>query len=116
MAGSTGDYRSAAIDFVKALANRDYDAAYALTSRNYQRRTTLSAMRKGFETIVPTDWGPMGEIGAGQTMEEWPGKQVDDAGWVYVSVGGDMYSEAVTVVVAREDGALKVREADFGRP
>ena len=116
MAGSTGDYSTAAVDFVKALAGREYEAAYAMTSGDYQRRTTLSAMREGFETIVPTDWGPMGAIDVGQTMEEWPGKQVDDAGWVYVSVGGDIYSEAVTIVVAREDGALKVREAEFGRP
>ena len=33
-----------------------------------------------------------------------------------MSVGGDVYSEAVTVVVTREEGGLKVRAVEFGRP
>jgi hypothetical protein len=49
-------------------------------------------------------------------MEDWPGRQPSDAGWAYVSVGGDVYSEAITVVVTREGGVLRVRTVEFGRP
>jgi hypothetical protein len=49
-------------------------------------------------------------------MEEWPGKKPADVGWAYVSVGGDVYSEAVTVVVTREGDLLKIRTVEFGRP
>jgi hypothetical protein len=49
-------------------------------------------------------------------MESWPGKEPSDVGWVYVGIGGDVYSEAVTVVVTLEDGELKVRTVEYGRP
>ena len=110
------DYKQVALAFTKALAARDYDAAYAVTSRAYRDGTSLTAMADAFEAIVPADWSAVGPIEAGETMEDWPGREPSDAGWVYVSVGGDMYSEAVTVVVTREEGALKVRTVEFGRP
>jgi hypothetical protein len=49
-------------------------------------------------------------------MEDWPGREPSDVGWAYVSVGGDEYSEAVTVVVTLEEGELRVRTVEFGRP
>ena len=114
--GSAGDYKHVALAFTKALADRDYDAAYALTSRTYRNGTTLKAMADAFEAIVPLDWQAVGPIEGGETMEDWPGREPPDAGWVYVSVGGDAYSEAVTVVVTREEGELRVRAVEFGRP
>lgn len=114
--GTAGDYRDVALAFTEALATRDYDAAYALTSRAYRGGTSQEAMAEGFEAIVPTDGGPVGPIEVGYTMDDWPGREPSDAGWAYVSVGGDVYSEAVTVVVTREDGDLRVRTVEFGRP
>ena len=50
-------------------------------------------------------------------MSDWPGKQPSDLEWVYVTLGGHTYSEAVIVVVGRgADGALHIREVEFGRP
>jgi hypothetical protein len=49
-------------------------------------------------------------------MESWPGHESGDLGWAYVSIGGDVYSEAVTVVVALEDGESRIRSVEFGRP
>jgi hypothetical protein len=49
-------------------------------------------------------------------MTSWPSKQPSDIGWAYVSIGGDVYSEAVTVVVTSEQGEAKIREVEFGRP
>ena len=110
------DYKQIALAFTKALGARDYDAAYALTSRAYRDGMSRTALQEAFETIVPTDWGPVGPIEIGETMEDWPGREPPDAGWVYVSVGGDTYSEAVIVVVTREEGELRVRTVEFGRP
>ena len=114
--GTAGDFRQVALAFTKALAARDYDAAYALTSRAYRNSASLKDMADEFETIVPTDWQTVGPIDVGETMADWPGREPSDAGWVYVSVGGDVYSEAVTVVVTREEGELRVRVVEFGRP
>jgi hypothetical protein len=49
-------------------------------------------------------------------MEEWPRKRPGDIGWVYVGIEGDDFIEAVTVVVADVDGALLIREVEWGRP
>jgi hypothetical protein len=114
--GTAGDYKQVALAFTKALAARDYDAAYALTSRAYRDGTSQKAMADAFETIVPLDWESVDPVEVGHTMEDWPGRESSDAGWVYVSVGGDVYSEAVTVVVTREAGELRVRAVEFGRP
>lgn len=110
------DYSSVGLRFAVALANRDYDTAYAMTSSDYQRSTSLDEMRTAFEAVVPTDWRTVGPIEVGQTMETWPAKQPSDVGWAYISIGGDGYSEAVTVIVTREADTLKVRSVEFGRP
>lgn len=110
------DSVSVALAFGTALVARDYAAAYGMTASDYQRRVTLDRMRESFEAVVPPDWGAEARVDAGHTMDDWPGKQAADAGWVYVSIGGDVYSEAITVVVTMENGSLKVREVEFGRP
>lgn len=114
--GTSGDYRQVALAFAKALAARDYDAAYALTSPAFRDSMSLKAMTDAFETVVPVDGQTVGPVEVGQTMDDWPWKEPSDAGWVYVSVGGDVYSEAVTVVVTRDESELKVRAVEFGRP
>jgi hypothetical protein len=114
--GNDRNYTGVALAFANALASRDYAGAYALASRSYRESRSLDDMRAEFETIVPLDWTTVGPIEIGQTMQDWPGRKPTDAGWVYVSVGGDVYSEAITVVVTREDDELKVRTVEFGRP
>lgn len=110
------DYSSVGLKFASALAGRDYPTAYAMTSSDYQRNTTLDQMRTAFEAIVPTDWRTVGPVEVGHTMETWPARQPSDVGWVYISIGGDVYSEAVTVIVMEEADTLRVRTVEFGRP
>jgi hypothetical protein len=87
-----------------------------MTSKQYRESTSAADMQAAFEGIVPTDFGAVGRVEIGETMDDWPGREASDIGWAYVSVGGDVYSEAVTVVVTDEAGSLKVRTAEFGRP
>ena len=87
-----------------------------MMSHGYRQKSTVDDLRIGFEAIVPTDWGAIGPIEVGQTMTSWPGKQASDLGWAFVSIGGDVYSEAVIVVVTSENGEAKIREVEFGRP
>lgn len=110
------DYRQVALEFAQALAARDYAKAHAMTSDAYRKRMTVDQLRAAFEAIVPTDWGTVGPVAVGETMTTWPDKQPADLGWAYVSIGGDVYSEAVTVVIASENGAARIRHAEFGRP
>ena len=105
-----------ALAFVRALGARDYAAAYEMTSASFRGQTNPMEMQATFEEMVPLDWGEVEPIEVVQTMDQWPGKQPGDAGWVYVSIYGDVYSEGVTVVVATEEEALKIREVEWGRP
>jgi hypothetical protein len=114
--GNKSDYRQIALEFAKSLAAREYPKAYEMAANEYRGRTTVEQLRTAFETIVPTDWGTVGPIEVGQTMTTWRGKRSSDIGWAYVIIGGDVYSEAVTVVVTSERGQAKIREVEFGRP
>ena len=113
---NTSDYRQIALVFVSSMAARDYVKAYAITTEEYREKTSVEQLRSAFEAIVPTDWGTAGPIEVGQTMTSWPGKRHSDLGWAYVSIGGDVYSEAVTVVVRSENREARIREVEFGRP
>lgn len=115
-AGNTADYGQVALEFARSLAAREYAKAYAMMSQGYRQTGTVDELRSGFEAIVPPNWGPIGPIEVGQTMTSWPGKQPSDVGWAYVSIGGDLYSEAVIVVVTSENGEARIREVEFGRP
>ena len=110
------NFKEIAMQFAKLLANRNYSDAYEMTTQEYRKRNSLEQIQEHFEAIIPMDWGAIDPIEAGETMNDWRGKEATDVGWVYVSLGGDVYSEAVTVIIAEEEGALKVREVEFGRP
>jgi predicted lipoprotein len=110
------DYRKVALEFAQSLAARDYAKAHAMTSAAYRKQMTVDQLRAAFEAIVPTDWGPIGPIEVGQTLATWPDKQPADLGWAYVSIGGDIASEAIVVVVTAENGAARIRQVEFGRP
>lgn len=105
-----------ALEFARALARRDYRAAYSMTSREFQSTCSCEQMQENFESIIPEDWGSVDPIEIGTKMDNWPTKGANDLEWVYVVLGGDVYSEAVVVVVSEEDGVLRVREVEWGRP
>ena len=113
---SASDYRQVALQFTQSLAARDYERAYAMTAQEYRSKNNIDQLRAAFEAIIPIDWGAVGPIEVGHTMTSWPGKQPSDVGWVYVSIGGNVYSEASTVIVMSENGEQRIREVQFGRP
>jgi hypothetical protein len=112
----TQDFREVALNFTKALTDRDYSKAYAMTSQDYRKQMAVNEMQAQFEAIVPRNWGAMGPVEVGQTLSDWPDKRPADLGRAYVSIGGNVYSEAVAVVVTVENGEAKVRQVEFGRP
>lgn len=116
MTGSTTDMEEVALIFTQALSDRDYKKAFSLTSKEFQAQNSLAAMKTNFEAIVPLDWGHVGPLEIGETMTDWPNKQSDDVGWVYVSIGGDVYSEAIVVIVSSQDDSLLISNVEYGRP
>ena|ERR687886_180380 len=107
-----------ALQFARALAQRDYERAYELMTADHQARTSVSEVQAAFESIIPLDWGPIELLAGDQVLDEWPDKQPGDVGWVYVGLVGDVYpySEGLFILISQEGEALKVRDVVFGRP
>ncbi len=105
-----------ALEFTEALLRRDYTSAHNMLTQEHAVSTSLETLQANFEMVVPADWPLVGPLEVVETLTAWPEKQPEDTAWVYVAIGGELYGEAVAVVVTLEDDALKIRDAEFGRP
>ena len=102
--------KTLALEFARSLATRDYAQAYSMLSLNAQSQMTLDVMREQFEAMIPPDWGDVNPI----ELEENPAW---DEIFIYVVLGGPVYSEAITISsFASDEGIAKVETFEFGRP
>lgn len=108
--------RDLALQFGKSLAHRNYNAAYRLTSRELRSEMSAEEMQEGFERVIPPDWGETEPVELSKVMHDWTGRRLGDVMWAYVTIYGDVYSEAITFVVTYEDEQLRIRNLEFGRP
>ena len=102
--------KSLALEFAHSLAQRDYAQAYSMLSENAQSQMTEDIMHEQFEAMIPLDWGDVNPI----QLEENPAW---DKMFVYVVIGGPVYSEAIIISsFTSEAGKPKVETFEFGRP
>jgi len=113
---SLQDAKDTALKFSNFMASRNYSDAYEMTSNVFKENFNLLELQATFEDMIPIDWGEVNPIEIGETMMEWPAKESSDIAWVYVILGGDVYSEALTLIVTDENGSIKIRDIEFGRP
>lgn len=106
-----------AFQFTSLLLDRRYAGAHALLTAGLQESLSVEQLTEQFESSVDLDWQdgvvfpPMFENPA-----NLPDAEPGDLGWYYVPIGGDVYSEAVTVIVGEYGGRLSIRELEIGRP
>ncbi len=100
------------------IAAADYVAAHALLTKEAQQKYTPESFRRSFEEMTEYEPGPIKTIDVDPqfTLENWPAKQSEDVASVYVGLLGEEYVEAVTLTLAREDGDVRIREIEWGRP
>lgn len=113
------DYEQVAVDFAQALMDSRNDAAHAMLVPKLVEEFTPDSLGKRFRRMWSryADGNPHTlHFDAEFSHDEWPGKKDKDAGWVYVGILGDDFVEAVSVVVCESDGALQIREIEWGRP
>jgi len=110
------EYPRLATRFATALTNGEYDEAYQMLSPDMQQKHTADELGKTFEAMVEYGGSPAKVDGFIETLEEWPDKEPDDVGWVYVSVSGDDYAEAVTVIVSTNRNGMSISSIEWGRP
>ena len=105
-----------AVAFARALAGGDYAAAHKMLSRELKVIRPPKKLKRHFESMIAYGNGPVTGLFVTHIMTEWPDKRPKDVAWVYVAMSGEDFSEAVSVVVAGERGALVIRELEWGRP
>ena len=112
-------YAEVAVGFASALLRGDFDDAHRFLSQKLARelppetlREKFFAMFCGYTDETPTKVHFDEEF----CLEEWPAKQAGDLGSAYVGLLGDDVVEAVTPIVAMEDGRLVIRQIEWGRP
>ena len=100
--------KSLAIEFARALSKREYNEAHAMCSQELRTQINVDRLREEFEDMTPLDWGVIDPI------------ELDESGdypFVYVLLGGDMYSEAIIIdSFSIENNQVKVGRYKFGRP
>ena len=73
-------------------------------------------IRDNYVEMVEYGDGPPTSVQLISTMEQWPDKQPNDLGWAYVAIGGDGFSEAVTLILQQEGETPVIRHLEWGRP
>jgi hypothetical protein len=104
--------------FGHAIVRGDFEAAHAFLTEDAQKIYTPQAMRESVTLMTSYADGPLlrVRITEGAVWDEWPDKQFDDVATVYVSLEGDSFAEAATVILATTDDGLRIRDIEWGRP
>jgi len=110
------EYKQLALNFTNTLAERHFAQAYAMTAATYKKQFSQTQLQAEFERIVPSDFGPIGPIEIGQGMTTWADKARADVAWFYVSIGGESYSEGLSLVISLENDRPVISKIEFGRP
>lgn len=112
-------YEEVAVDFAKALVEGSWEKARGFLVPVLQAQWPAQRLAEAFKSMYEgyAD-GPARSVHFDPqfSMAAWPAKQSGDIGWTYVSIQGDEFTEAVTVVVASSESGLAIRDIEWGRP
>ena len=102
--------------FGEVIAKADYKAAHGLLTKEAQQVYSPEDFKKSVEQMIDYWLGPIQEVRPQLILENWPAKQDKDICVVYVSLIGEGVCEAVTVTLADENGDIRIRYLEWGRP
>ncbi len=112
-------YELVAVEFANSLVAGEFERAHELLVPTLREELSPAALRaelygmfEGYAAGPPTDIGFLDEV----SFEDWPDKRPGDVGWIYVSIMGPDFVEAVTVIVASVEDRLAIRSIEWGRP
>jgi hypothetical protein len=105
-------------EFGNLIAEEDYVAAHRLLTRGAQKVHSPAKLKKAVKTMTAYEPGPIREVEVMTDMllYNWPDKEPGDLAWVYVSLVGDSFVEAVSLVLVEEADGTRIRQLEWGRP
>mmetsp|Transcript_2712 Transcript_2712/g.4207 ORF Transcript_2712/g.4207 Transcript_2712/m.4207 type:complete len:123 (-) Transcript_2712:173-541(-) len=108
------------LKFAKDLVNGEFDSADSMLCSELDASVTgKGGLKKRYDAMVAYGDGPATSVEVMNVMDSsaYPKRQSGDIGWVYVSIMGDGFSEAVAVIVCNDGGGeMKIRHIEWGRP
>ncbi len=105
-----------AVQFATALAEHRFEDAHGMLSEDLNDELSKDILEELFKEMISYGPGAVKVDGHTNSMGDWPGKDEKELAWVYVSLSGDGFGEAITVVVVEENGKHVVGEVEWGRP
>ena len=112
------DYIQFAKQFGDLIAKEDYVAARVLLTREAQVEWPAEEIKRRSESMRRYAPGPFTDMRVMEDfiLEDWPAKQDGDVASIYIALSGDNFCEAVSIKVTQQDGELRVRDLEWGRP
>jgi len=107
-----------ALDFVNLVVSGKYGLASNMVAPSKKSEYSAVWIATEYEEMIEYGDGSPNhiEVMNKDTMSDWPSKEEDDLGWVYVAICGDGYSEAVAVIFSNLELPASIREIEWGRP
>ena len=105
-----------ALEFGSALVSGNFARAHELLAESMKSEFSASALQVEFERMIAYGGCPPNHVEVMNVMDDWPAKKPGDAGWAYVAIAGDGYSEGIAVVVCTDHDNDRVRLVEWGRP
>jgi hypothetical protein len=106
--------------FGDLLTQEDYNMAYALLSPELQQQYSPQTLRQTVKAMIDYGSGPIKKaiVMEDCLLTEWqyPAMETDDVVWLYVSLEGEDFLEAVSLIVGQWQGKLAIRWLEWGRP
>src|SRR5512135_988391 len=102
--------------FAAELVSGSFTDAHALLSVALQKKYTKQGLAERYHKMIDYGHGPAKLDGYYLYEHDLPSLLPQDFGWVYISIKGEDYLEAVTVVVTQENGQPRIRAIEWGRP
>ena len=83
-----------------------------MRSASLASNTPVAKLQRDYEQMIDYGGGPVTDVRVMLVLDHWPDKQPGDIGWAYAAMSGEGFSEAVTVVVADENGKAVIRQIE----
>jgi hypothetical protein len=106
--------------FGNYLTQADYDTAYTLLAPELQQQYSPQTLRQTVEAMIDYSSGPIDKavVMVDCLLTEWqyPLMETNDVVWLYVSLEGEDFLEAVSVIIRQQEEKLAIRWLEWGRP
>ena len=104
--------------FGHLIAQGDFATAHSLLTESARAAHSPADLQRAVERMIAIGDGPITEVTLVDEciLDDWPTKQENDVGYVYVALDGHGFCEAVTVTLTREADQIRIRELHWGRP